>query len=188
MGGLGQGVDRVIEGVKNLGRKAISAGLSVFGINSPSKVFQEQGYWNAMGLVKGMDDNANRVTKSVSRVGRNAVETMRDEMSTFWDIIDTNFDLSPTISPVLDLSEITKGASTIGNLLSPGSISPDVSIDQASILREEDEGRPTTNEFEQPVSKVYNFEQHIHSPKAISDGEIYRNTRNQFSMAQEVVG
>lgn len=60
-GGIKSMVNKVVEGVKNIGNKIAKGFKSIFGINSPSKLFAEYGMNITQGLVVGIDHGGGAV-------------------------------------------------------------------------------------------------------------------------------
>lgn len=59
--GITSMVNKVVDGVKNIGKKIAGGFKSFFGINSPSKLFAEYGVNLTQGLVVGMDRGGNAI-------------------------------------------------------------------------------------------------------------------------------
>jgi hypothetical protein len=55
--GITGGIGRAVDAVKNLGASVIGAGADILGIQSPSKVFAEQGRFIDEGLAMGIEDH-----------------------------------------------------------------------------------------------------------------------------------
>ena len=88
-----------------------------FGIHSPSKVFAEFGQYLDEGLVVGLNKYSGKVSDSAEDVGKDAIKSMSGAISGISSVVDSDIDSQPTIRPVMDLSNIESGASTIGDLL-----------------------------------------------------------------------
>jgi tape measure domain-containing protein len=157
------------------------------GIKSPSRVFMEVGKFSAQGLAKGLEDTSSVVTKSAERVGKDAILALQKSISSVKMGAD-HLDLQPTIRPVIDLTDVKKGVGEIYRALpTNGSISVGAAYDQATIARRAfDSNRQfTTMPVESKVSaRPVQFIQNNNSPKALSNAEIYRQTRNQLSQAK----
>lgn len=187
-GGIGGTIKGAIGSGLNIGKKA----LSVFG--SPSPVFAEQiGKPLAWGIAQGIDDNAYRVHNSLDLLNKTSVLAMKKTMAGLADAIDrSNLDYQPTITPVMDLTEIQKGAAAISGLINTTPVSAVVSYDQArdiSAYRQmvDDATADVNTRSTTPVPAV-KFEQNNYSPKALSTAEIYRRTNNQMAQAKQLLG
>jgi hypothetical protein len=100
--------------------------------------------------------------------------------------------LDPVISPILDLTNIQKTATQIPKILAPGVISPNVSRNQASltstaISAQQKSAPDNTSKATNAEPTKIEFTQTNISPKTLSAVEIYRNTKNQLSLAKEAL-
>lgn len=165
--------------------KAIKKAL---GIKSPSRVFMGIGNYSAQGLVKGLDEMSGSVSKAAATTGATAVESLRKSMNGFSDLITADVNIQPTITPVLDLSSVKKGAGQIGSILPNQSVSVEASYAKAkAISSERMSTQEATTADPSAVSKTVNYTQNNYSPKALSTAEIYRQTNNQISKAKEAL-
>jgi hypothetical protein len=185
--GLAAGVGDVAKGAKNLAESALSSVGSFLGISSPSKEFFKMGAWSAEGMANGIDENADMVSKSSTNMGKAAIASMSKTLSTLSDVVQGNMNVNPTITPVLDLSNVKTGASQIGSMLAVKPVSVDTSFTQATTLSAG--VSPTTATTDQSVapsnsSSGVTFNQYNSSPKALTSAEIYRLTKNQLSVAR----
>lgn len=69
--GITSTVDKVVEGVKNIGHKIAKGFKSIFGINSPSKLFAEYGLNITQGLVVGIDHGGSAVENATEGLAAN---------------------------------------------------------------------------------------------------------------------
>jgi hypothetical protein len=105
------------------------------------------------------------------------------------DLVTSNVDIRPTITPVLDLSSVKKDASQIGSMLNGQSLSVQSAYSKAanlsagymSIQSATDAAATST-----PPTEV-TFNQYNNSPKALSSADIYRQTNNQLSVAKNAL-
>lgn len=144
MEGLGKGlINHVQNALNKIGEVATSVWdkfKSVLGINSPSKIAAELGGFIDEGLANGIINNSNLPIGSVGEMGNGIIdylksllggsgveeisdvfgENMSDSLSNaLGGISDTleSDEFAPTITPVLDLSEIQNGADQIPGML-----------------------------------------------------------------------
>lgn len=186
--GLLGGASKVTDAAKKVAKNALNAALDFLGINSPSKVFEEQvGKQISAGAAVGIDKNAYLVEEAVVNMGSNALDTMKDTISGLSKVIDGPVDLTPRITPVLDLSLIRKDAETIGSMFRTTPISLEGTIRSAKDASAGFEDNRQTTADNDADSRggdtIYN--QYNTSPKALSSAEIYRQTKNQLSKAKE---
>ena len=111
--------------------QAIAAAKSKLQINSPSKVFMQIGKWTVMGMEKGLDNNAYRVSRSASNMADSVITTMQSSISKIANAVNDNIDAQPTIRPVLDLSNVEAGARSLNGMLGSSQLSASLSGDMS---------------------------------------------------------
>ena len=115
--GIKDGVTNVLSAVASVATKAVQKMKDVLGIASPSKEFAEIGRFSDLGLANGILKYSNYAENAASNVGENTMDSLRKSFSDISDAIDSDIDFSPTITPVLDLSEIQNGAKSINSII-----------------------------------------------------------------------
>jgi len=185
--GLLGGKSKVTGAAEDVAKAALSAANKALGINSPSKEFYKSGVFSAQGMVNGLDDMSGAVAKAAEGVGNDALDALGQTLSGVSDLMSSGIDLNPTITPVLDLSSIKKNSSQIGSLLAVKPISIDSSLASAKaasadISSNQDDLGTASDTPEGSGNTIYN--QYNSSPKALSEVEIYRQTKNQLSVAK----
>lgn len=163
----------IIAAAEDAAWRAYEAAKAKLGINSPSKEFAKLGAGSMEGFAKGVYDNENVATDSVLSITESTLTGMRNAIGMINDAINGELNISPTITPTLDLSYVSRQANSVGHL-----------FDATVGLQYQNEG--TENQNSKPVSNT-TFIQNNYSPKALSREEIYRRTKNQFAMAREAV-
>lgn len=141
------------------------------------------------GLAKGLADNADIPADAAESMGNNAIDALRKSFADMSHLIDGDIQLSPVVSPVLDLTGMRKDAKKIGGFLATKGIAVEQAIGQATNLAMLDrEARLRAQEDAAAVATTggakIEFKQYNNSPKALSPIEIYRQTRNQLAMAE----
>lgn len=181
--GITNPIGTVINAVGSIGSAVVNGFKNFFGIHSPSKVFAGLGGQLIDGLVVGLDKSTPEAVKSIDTFGAVVGEQMANLMTHIDNIAE------PTIRPVLDTSNIANGMRSMSSLFSRNStvkLSGNASVARDTIASA-DASRETQNGVNSATSTVstgstYSFVQNNYSPKALSKSEIYRQTRNQFSM------
>jgi tape measure domain-containing protein len=167
--------------------KAIKAKL---GIKSPSRVFHELGTFSAKGLANGLNDASVIVSRSAESMGQEAVNGLRGALDDVSRVVDKNIDANPTIRPVLDLEEVKRGVDKLNGIM-PSKFDLGTTYSQAKSARV---GYDAVAEQRQTDSASTDsnvhleFTQNNYSPKAISEVDTYRNTKNQLSVAKGALG
>jgi hypothetical protein len=157
------------------------------GIKSPSKVFAELGKFTGQGLAKGLNNSASEVAKSSEGVANTAVDSLRRSLSGMHKMTLGDVDMRPVIRPVLDLTDVQKTAGKIGGLLPSAKMNVSAAYANASdasaaIRANRTDGDDSSSSGSE--SRNITFNQYNSSPKAMSNAEIYRNTKNQISVAK----
>lgn len=165
--------------IVEIASNAINAGKRRLGIKSPSRVFREIGNNIIAGWSKGLDQHGDDVAKSVMDVAAMALIAAKAASN-------QNFDISPKITPVVDLSDIESGAGLASKMLSGIDASTSLQAARsASVLTKA--GSSDQNQTGGNNTSV-NFVQNNTSPKALSPIEIYRNTNNQLAQIKKYLG
>ena len=131
--GIKNGVSSVISAAGSIAQRALNKFKSKLGISSPSKVFAEAASWIPEGIAVGIKKTTRSVDKAVSNLSDRTVSPIEDAFAKIASFADFNDDFTPTITPVLDLSEVRKGASGIGSIFGNESVSLAASIGQNDI-------------------------------------------------------
>ena len=140
---------------------------------SPSRVTRQIGAYATEGLAIGLMDAANNAYNAAKKVADGTVEGL-STTGRIQDVLDTELDLNPVITPMLDLSIMRAQLASISDMMS----------NPAYGVGGQNGGQFTANGT-QPAS--INFTQNNYSPKELSRYDIYRNTKNQISMMKGVI-
>ena len=115
--GLLGGVGKALSAIGDVCKSILNKAKSIFDSHSPSKEFEKIGRWNDEGLAQGLLKYSRYAENAASNVGENTMDSLRDSLSNITEAIDSDIDFSPTITPVLDLSEIQNGAKSINGII-----------------------------------------------------------------------
>jgi tape measure domain-containing protein len=167
----------------------ISAIKSALGIASPSKEFAKIGKYSTQGLAKGLSQYSYLADKAAFDVGEAALEAMKTSLTKVSDIVISDMDINPVIAPVLDLSQVQREASKMGAMLSANPITAGVSFDQASSISADNQSKNSdvAEAAAQAAPTTITFEQNNYSPEALSAVDIYRQSKNILSLAEEAL-
>lgn len=97
---------------------------NVMEIESPSRVMYESGMYVALGVAAGMNGYNYAVADSAEGVAETAVNAFSDVVNRISDAIDGDFDMDPTIRPVLDLTNLQNGAAYANGLFGSVGVTP----------------------------------------------------------------
>lgn len=184
--GITGGVGLVVDAAKNMASAALEGAKDFLGIKSPSRAFKLVGVQSAQGFAGGMDDSAGLVEDSAESMASSALDTLKAAVQEIVDKMneDGEFDVDPTIKPVLDLSDFRKDAASI-----PGLFGDDPGFGGSAMLAARAgasfrSSTPATPVATPTSAGSVSFTQNNYSPKALTRDEIYRNTNNQISAAK----
>lgn len=102
---------------RQMAKNAYKAAKDELDINSPSKVFTKLGTFVPAGLAVGIEKMSHVSSDSARSMAKSAVETARSALSKMTSILSTDMSNAPTITPVLDLSNVQSGMGTLGSML-----------------------------------------------------------------------
>lgn len=119
--GLANGIsdnDYIVKAkAKAMARAATRAAQKELDEHSPSKVFYKIGKYIPMGMVKGIDAYASQAKDSSKTMARSAVDGASYALAALTDMINGDIDMSPTIRPVVDMSNVNASARDMNQLL-----------------------------------------------------------------------
>lgn len=176
-----------IDAIRALGEAMFRKIAEVFVVHSPSKRMYDLATNIVKGFANGFTNNTEGVN-SAERFAEDVVDKLNETFNQVSDALVGMHEFNPTITPVLDLANIERGAKRMGSLMATPKINADVSFGQAASIavstREQESGNadPVT-----PVETVkeINLTQINNSPKPLTTSDIYRNTKSQISFAKE---
>lgn len=185
--GLKSQHDSLVAEMEKLAAAMIKAIKTKLKIKSPSQEFAKVGLFSVEGLARGLRGSTKTVTAAAGRVGDEAVLAMRDSMARVSEAMDGEIDPNPVISPVLDLNQVQREARKLAGLTNVTPITAATSYRGAAAI---DLIPSDSSDISGGAdgAKVFKFEQNIHSPTALSEAEIYRQTHNQLSQAKDALG
>jgi tape measure domain-containing protein len=96
---------------------AVTAVKNFLGINSPSRVFMEIGKYTAQGMSIGLDKYAYLAEDSASGLAENVVNNVKNPLSNIAKLVDGDIDVNPTITPVMDLTNVEQGARRLSDMI-----------------------------------------------------------------------
>ena len=124
MDGLANGIRNNRAGAINAASSAASAALRAaqrtLQIHSPSRKFEWLGEMSDKGLANGFLKFVSYITAAGRTVGNTAYSTLSDAMNRSMDFLNSGIDYAPTIRPVLDLSAVASGISTLDQTIQNG--------------------------------------------------------------------
>lgn len=193
--GLAEGISRNSRAVSRAAADAVSnaveAAREAGEIDSPSRVMAKVGMWFDKGLENGIADNVGGVVRAAKTMMTSSIDVVDSSLSNIGKIDIPDFDVNPTITPVMDLSVVEGQAAYLNSMLSDT-----VGIGYSSkmigkitaIPRQRDAGHAaeSVEKTPQQIINNYDFTQNNTSPKALSRYDIYKQTRTQFRQFEQM--
>ena len=124
-------VDGLVKGIEDNLYKAVDAGRKIgksalqgtqfsLDVHSPSKEYGKLAYFGILGLVNEFAACSDMVFRSGQDIGNSAMNGTKSIIANLDSAINSDMNLQPVISPVLDLSEVSSQAGLIGGMLNAG--------------------------------------------------------------------
>lgn len=115
--GLKAWISRAFSAGKSVTSSGVKGAKAGQNSHSPSKKMMEQGKFFVMGYVLGIRRYENKAIKEGKSLTASTVDTVKDSLKAAHSILESGIDVNPTIRPVMDTSDIERGASYIDNIL-----------------------------------------------------------------------
>lgn len=181
--GIMSKIEDLKEAARELAEAAESEAEDELDINSPSKKFFRIGSFTGEGFVNGLKSYVGTASRVAGRMADDTISVFTDSVRALANAMVEDYD-EPTITPVLDLSEIQNGSKAIGSLLDKNSGFNLSATSNSARMAARDFNSSNSNPAASSngaQAPTYSFTQNNYSPKALSRIDIYRQTKNQFS-------
>jgi hypothetical protein len=173
---------QLADAMDNLADMMVRSLKRKLGIRSPAKAFAEIAKQSVQGLSRGFQDNAQMAADSATKVGTDTLSAIASAMA-------DSIDVDPVITPVLDLTKVQREAGKLSDITNVTPITAAASFGQATAISAEKTSVETAIADQAAQGgTTFNYEQNNYSPEALSDVEIYRQTKNQLSQVKSALG
>lgn len=186
MEGLKNGVGSMAEAVKNkaaeIGRSVLASLKSSLQEQSPSKATTEMGQFLDQGLINGMHNLREKTVNAAVRVANSVMTALTENLPDLEDEIDGEFNFTPVVKPMIDLTGIQNGVSYISDLFTDDTLDTILSVKDSRESRKESsdssksEGKTVINNVE--------INQRNESPNPMNTYEMYRNNKKLVEMIE----
>lgn len=148
---------------------------------SPSKAYTRIAKYDVLGYARGYDRYGYLAENSAIDMAMSTMMALQNAINLASIMAEENLEFSPTITPVIDLSQAKKDAAICNDLM--GSMSMAIGASKAMAARSipNQNGIEKAQVINNDSSSVVNFTQNNYSPKALSRLDIYRDTKSQLS-------
>lgn len=193
--GLAVGISRnsgvVSQAATDVVSNAVEAAKEAGKIKSPSRVMAKVGMWFDKGLENGIADNVGGIVRAAKTMITSGIDVVDSSLSNIGKLDIPEFDVNPTITPVMDLSVVEGQAAYLNSMLSDTvgiGYSSKMIGNITAIPRQRDTGRASESVEKTPQQIInnYDFTQNNTSPKALSRYDIYKQTRTQFRQFEQM--
>ena len=183
---LSEYAQQAVDAATRMAQEAADAINEALDINSPSGVTGESGYYFVLGFVNRILSMASLAKDAGESLGANSVSGLQRAILGAEEqgaLIST---VHPTITPVLDLSQIQNGVRSLDGLFGTKSFElSNVTARNARLTSASFDAPYSSQSVNQESSKssqvVNNFTQNNYSPKSLSRTDIYRDSKNLLS-------
>ena len=148
---------------------AVSDGIQN-GVSATQDTWFNAGATLVEGLIQGINSKAQSAVNSVTELTSMMLAAIKD-------VCENGMDYTPTITPVLDMSQFNSGAFRVSSFLN-GTTSLNLAN---SVSQTTKRTTASSSGSTQASSPTYSFTQNNYSPKSLSSVEIYRQTNNMIS-------
>lgn len=191
--GLVKGAGLIKDAALQAAKNAWQAVKDFFHIGSPSKLMRDTvGVRISEGLALGVKDGAPLVTDEMTAMGKGAMGKLSETLKDLDNAFSLDPNLTPTVTPVLDLTALTKEANKMTGILDVAPIMPTVSYATAADISaatrasaESSDGSTGTGGAPNGGDTYVTYEHHLHSPAPLDSVKIYRDGKSLIAMKKE---
>ena len=131
---------------------AAKAAKDALEINSPSKVFKRIGNSVPEGFAMGIDRLSGLVLDSAKHMATGPIDSVKAAIGNISSMLNSDMDVQPTISPVLDLTNVKSGVGAISSLFDSSSTLSAMGSISANMRRRSQNG--STEEVVSAINKL----------------------------------
>ena len=153
-------------------------------IKSPSRRLTKTGKFAGEGLVVGLLSFVGKIKDAGHKVGDTTFKAVEESLKYVRDIMGSDLEFNPRITPVVDLTNVRSSASSISralNLKRPIAMATVAAAEGISESFYPNRRAYHNGSDIQKTGDTYNYYQTINSPKPVNRFEIYRQTKTLIS-------
>jgi tape measure domain-containing protein len=181
--GIGSVASAVADKAAEIGRSVLAALKLALKEKSPSKATTEMGQFLDQGLINGMENLRKNTTNAAVRVANSVMTALTENLPDLEDEIDGEFNFTPVVKPMIDLTGIQNGASSISDLFRDETFDTILSVKDARESRK-DSSNSSKSEGKTVINNV-EINQRNESPNPMNTYEMYRNNKKLVEMIEE---
>lgn len=119
--GMANGIDdasnKAVLAVRRMAKKLPQIAKIILQIHSPSKVFDRLGQYLPEGMANGVIRGGQSVYSAISNISNTVIDKAGTVMSMISDALNLDLDYEPTITPVVDMGNVTSSMDAINSML-----------------------------------------------------------------------
>lgn len=131
-GGIGAGGSSAINAASNVAAQALAAAKARLGIHSPSREFYAVGDYAVQGLTNALSDGQKSARSAGSNVATASLKGLETSLAMISALMTSNLDMSPTITPVIDDSQVRMGIQRVNGMLTNLTVGQNIALAGAS--------------------------------------------------------
>lgn len=132
--GIRDNIGSAANAAAQMAKAASDAAKKNLDIHSPSRVFRKIGDYVGQGFVLGLNQTEKRVGEAAASVGNSAISGFQTTLGDMKKVLSTDVNIEPSITPVVDMSGITRQSSNISSLLNKSNIGMGKTVDGIASL------------------------------------------------------
>ena len=115
--GIDDNADKAVKAVRRMANRLPQIARIVLQIHSPSKVFDRLGQYLPEGMANGVIRGGQSVYSAISNMSNTIIDKAGMVMSMISDALNLDLDYEPTITPVVDMGNVTNSMDAINSML-----------------------------------------------------------------------
>lgn len=131
-GGIGAGASSAINAASNVAAQALAAAKARLGIHSPSREFYAVGDYAVQGLTNALSDGQKSAKSAGSNVATASLAGLQNSLNMISALMNSGLDTSPTITPVIDDSQIRAGIQRVNTMMTNLTVGQNMAMAGAS--------------------------------------------------------
>lgn len=131
-GGIGAGASSAINAASNVAAQALAAAKARLGIHSPSREFYAVGDYAVQGLTNALSDGQKSAKSAGSNVATASLAGLQNSLNMISALMNSGLDTSPTITPVIDDSQIRAGIQRVNTMMTNLTVGQNIAMAGAS--------------------------------------------------------
>lgn len=195
--GISSKISAIGQAAASAAAQAVSSARQALNSHSPSREMISVGEDADEGMAIGLKNGERWIWNAGYGVGKKVVDVFQKTVDEITDFVQSDsFDLTPTVTPIIDLTNLNEGARDISSMfnrtfnlssvrLQAMEVGSMINARSGSYRYTDDDQNELEKDEQRPI--YVNYEQNNYSPKPLNRAEIYRDTKSLFAATTNVV-